>query len=225
MASLVSGIYGLAKGDPTQTEEDKLAGLSGYETGVGETDTTAASQYDLSLLSGDPTKVATAINPEVTAAKTNAQNQKKSTAEFGNRGGGTGAASEAIDDTTRGNIVSLVAGERGKSASDLSSLGSTNLSGASANINDQARLAQTAASNRQADVGDVGKGVAQIAADVATGGAAEALDKGGSTPSVTTGGDTTGGPSAFTPNTSADDDPFTPEMEAGGASDMITPFY
>src|ERR1700679_1243013 len=92
MGSIAQGIYGLVAGDPTKKEENQLGALAGEETGQGEGDTTAASNFYQDILSGDPSKIATAEAPEISAQQGQIQQQAKQNAEFGTRSGGTAAS-------------------------------------------------------------------------------------------------------------------------------------
>lgn len=165
MGSLASGIFDLMSGDPTKTEENQLAGLSGFETPTGENATKAATDYYGGILSGDPSQIAMTLAPEISAAGTQAEQQKKTNAEFGNRSGGTNASNQAIDANTRGNIINLIGEERGNAAAGEAGLGTNLLGQASGNINSQASLATQ---NQQRMTGDVG-GIVQGAAQIASG--------------------------------------------------------
>lgn len=163
MGGLISGILGLVDGDPTKTEENELASLSAYETPQGQQATTAANNFYGGILSGNPEQIATTLAPEISAATGQAEQKKKTNAEFGNRGGGTNAANQAIDAGTRGDIINLIGQEQNTAAAGEAGLGTNLLSQSSGNINAQAGLAEQAEKNKLADVGDIAQGAAQIA--------------------------------------------------------------
>jgi len=163
MGSLVSGIYGLVAGDPTQKEENQLGQIGGYETGTGEGLTTDAAKFDEAILSGDPTKIAQALAPQISAQQSQIQQQAKQNAEFGTRSGGTAASTAGAEAAGRGNIINEVGGLQSTTANNAGSLGSNLLGEASSNIGAEAGLASKAAANKQADVGNIAQGAAEIA--------------------------------------------------------------
>lgn len=169
MADLVSGIWGLVNGDPTKRQESELGALGGYDTGSGEALTNAAENFDLGILSGDQSKIATALAPEISGQQQQIQQQAKSDAEFGTRSGGTAASTSAAEEKGRGNILSLEGGLQSGTDANAGSLGTNLLSQATGNINDQAGMASNWAKQEQSDVGGIAKGAAEIAAGVAGG--------------------------------------------------------
>ena len=165
MGGLVGGIYDLAAGNPAQKEQDQFGALGNYETGTGEGLTTAGAGYDLGILSGDPTKIATALAPEISTGQSQVEQQRLQDANFGTRSGGTTASTEAAEAANRGNIITLEGGLQSGAASSALGAGSGLLSGASSNIGNEAQLAEE---RRQQVTGDIG-GIAQGAASIATG--------------------------------------------------------
>lgn len=119
-----------------------IGNLAGYSTGIGERGTTGALNYDLGLLSGDPTKVAQTLSPEIQQAQQQAQMNKNTVAQFGNRGGGMNAVMAGLDDATRAKLLSLAGGLRQGAAADAGRLGTTNLGLASNDAAEQAKIAQ-----------------------------------------------------------------------------------
>lgn len=119
-----SGLFGGS--NPTLNQNIGQFGQeAGFATGVGQTDVTAASKWYNDILSGDPTKQAQAIAPETAAAQTQGNQDKKTGAEFGNRGGGTAAASENIDTGTRGDLIKLLGSLTSGAASGAANLGTS----------------------------------------------------------------------------------------------------
>jgi hypothetical protein len=98
---------------------------AGFATGVGNQDVTAASKWYNDILSGDPTKMAEAIAPETSAIQGQAQQAKNQTAQFSPRSGGTAAAIAGLDENTRAQIIKLLGGLQGGSASGLAGLGTS----------------------------------------------------------------------------------------------------
>jgi hypothetical protein len=168
----------LVNGDPAQAQENQLNQIGGFETGIGEQGTTAAMNYDLGILSGDPTKTAQTLAPEIRTQQEGEQQAKNQLAEFGNRSGGTAAKAASLDSAGRGNIISLLGGLQSSAATNAGSLGTQDLGMASGNINDVARLRTAEQAREQADVGGIAKGAGEIASSLFAGGANPAEDGG-----------------------------------------------
>lgn len=164
MASLVTGIYDLAAGDPAAKEQAQFGALGNYETGTGEALTTAGAGYDLGLLSNDPTRIATALAPEIATGQGQVEQQRLADANFGTRSGGTAASTEAAEAANRGNIIALEGGLQSGAASSALGAGSGLLSGASSNIGNEAQLAEQRRSQVTGDVGGIATGAAEIVA-------------------------------------------------------------
>ena len=163
MGGLVGGIYDLAAGNPAQKEQDQFGALGNYETGTGEALTTAGAGYDLGILSGDPTKIATALAPEISTGQSQVEQQRLQDANFGTRSGGTTASTEAAEAANRGNIITLEGGLQSGAASSALGAGSGLLSGASSNIGSEAQLAEERRKQVTGDIGDIASGAASIA--------------------------------------------------------------
>jgi len=141
MGGFLSAIFGGS--DPTQNHDiNNLGALAGYSTGVGEKGTTAGLNYDLGILSGDPTKVAQTLAPETAQIQQQAQQNKNTVGQFGNRGGGMNAVMAGLDDASRAKLLSLAGGLRQGAAADAGRLGTTNLGLANQNTMDQAKLSE-----------------------------------------------------------------------------------
>lgn len=169
MASLVSGIFDLASGDPAHKEEDQLGSLGNYETGTGEGLTTAGAGYDLSILSGDPSRIASTLAPEISGQQSQIEQQRLQDANFGNRSGGTAASTSAAEAAGRGNIISLEGGLQSGAASSALASGSNLLSQATPNITDEASLLNQRRQQANQDVGGIAQGAAEIAEGAFTG--------------------------------------------------------
>lgn len=171
MGSIASGIFGLLSGDPAAEQEKQLQGLSGWQTPQGEKLTGAASDFDMAILSGDPTKISQVLSPEISAISSGANQQRLQAAEFGGRTGGTAAQMQQVDDNARANIFNLIGGLQQGAASGAANLGTNLMSQASGNINDVAGLKTAQQQRESADIGGIAQGVAAIAAAPFTGGA------------------------------------------------------
>lgn len=97
--------------------------IGGFATGLGESNLSQASNFWSSLLSGDQSKQAKVLAPEINTIQQQGAQQKATTAQFGNRSGGTNAAMQMAGDTSRANINNLISQLLGSSASNLASTG------------------------------------------------------------------------------------------------------
>jgi hypothetical protein len=126
MGSFLSGIF--AGSNPTLEGDIGNAGnVMGFGTAVGEGDIGAASNFDQTLLEGDPAATAKLLAPQIGGITGRAQQQKNTIAQFGNRSGGNNSKAQTIDDTTRGSIDDMVSKLTGKAAGDIGSLGTSTL--------------------------------------------------------------------------------------------------
>ena len=169
MGGLLSSIFDLAAGNPTQGEQNQFGALSGYQTGVGEGLITPAAQYEENILSGDPTKTAQAMAPEISANQNQTQQFKNQTAEFSPRSGGTAASVANADTSGRSNLIDLLGQEQSGAASTSLSAGSGLLNSASSNLSNQAGLAEQWRKSQVSDIGQIGQSAAEIATGLAGG--------------------------------------------------------
>ena len=165
MASMVSGIFDLLGGDPAAKEEGQLGDLAGFESNLGEKNAGEASDYYGDILSGDPSKIAEVLAPEIKAGQEQVQQQAETDANFGNRGGGTNASTQAARSDERGNIINLIGGLQQGAAGAEAGIGENMLGQSSTNIGNEANLAINRRNQVNNDVG----GIAQGAAEIATG--------------------------------------------------------
>jgi hypothetical protein len=139
MASLFGG-----QSKTLDTNIPKFGAEGDFAQQQGQGDTTAASNYYQQILSGDPSRQGQALAPETAAANETAQQEKNKTAQFGTRGGGTGAATAGIDANTHAELIKLLGGQQAGAAAGAASLG-TNQQGIALG----AQQAQDAASQQQ----------------------------------------------------------------------------
>lgn len=175
MGGLVGGLFDLFSGNPAQKEQDQFGALGNYETGTGEGLTTAGTGFEEGILSGDPSKIASTLAPEISAQQGQIQQNELQNANFGNRSGGTAASTESAQAAGRGNIINLVGGLQGQTAGAAVGQGSGLLGEAGSSIGNEANLAEQ---RRQQTVGDI-NGIASSAAAIASpflGGGAAAPD-------------------------------------------------
>lgn len=166
MASLVTGLFDLAEGNPTQREQDQFGGLSTQQIGAGESAETAAETYFNNLLT-DPTK---ALAPEISAGQNQVEQQLLQTANFGNRSGGTNAIAQNAQGAERGNIINLMGSTQGNAANALGTLGTAQVGQGSSALGEEAGLANQRRQQLNQDVGGIAQGAAEIATGFAGGG-------------------------------------------------------
>lgn len=107
MGAFLSSI--LTGSNPTLSGAIGKAGdISTFGTNTGQGAITDANKYYQGILSGDPSKIAQTIAPEIQAGADQTQQEKQSLAQFGTRSGGTAAASAGADAANRSNIISLI---------------------------------------------------------------------------------------------------------------------
>lgn len=121
---------------------NQFGSIGGYATGQGESDTTAASTFWKSILSGDKSQISKALAPEISAQQGEVAQGKKTLAEFGNRSGGTTAKAASMDSTARGNITNLIGNLTNSAAGGLASTGSSLLSTGLGAYGDQVKASQ-----------------------------------------------------------------------------------
>jgi hypothetical protein len=121
----------------------KQAGqIAGYGQSQGEGLTTKAGNFFSSLLSGNPAQTAKLLAPQIQAQQQGAQQAKQQMAQFGNRGGGTNAAGQTIDDKTRANIGTMISQLTGQAAGGAAQMGQNLLDTSMAALQQQVNFSQ-----------------------------------------------------------------------------------
>jgi len=182
--------------NPTLNSDIKQFGQIGsFATNLGESSMTKSKDYWSSLLSGDASKSAKALAPQISASKVAGQQQNKTGAEQGTRSGGTAASTAATNDTTRANITKLLGSLTSNAASSLGSLGSSALNTGISALSQQEQASQQQMENWSNSI--LGKGI--------TGGvsAAESFGLGAAGGAMAGTGAAKGGMSAMTSGMSA----------------------
>ena len=120
-------MFGFFEGPSKQQNEQfgKLTDANNFATNLGENNLTQSSDFMSDILSGDSTKISAALAPQIGTAKTAAQQQNKTTAEFGTRSGGNAASTAMTNDKIHSDITSIIGQLTGSSASGLMSAGSS----------------------------------------------------------------------------------------------------
>lgn len=177
MASLASSLFDIFSGNPTEKQQNDINNLYGYETGKGENALNQGLGFYSDILSGDPSKIAQVLAPEIRAGQNMVQQTAGQNAMFGNRGGGTNASTQGAQANERGNIISLIGNLQGGSAGALTGAGENLVNQGAGNMMNSANLATANRQRLTGDVGGIVKGAAEIAAPF-LGGAGAAMPTG-----------------------------------------------
>ena len=121
---------------------NNVGNLAGFASGQGQGDTSSASKFWQSILSGDPTKIGQSLAPEVSANQQQGQQAKNQLAQFGTRSGGSASAGAGIDAAGRSNMINLIGGLQSGAASSLGSMGNSLLNTGLQGYGEQADMSQ-----------------------------------------------------------------------------------
>jgi hypothetical protein len=117
---------------------------------AGAADTGAASKRFSSILSGDPNAVASAVAPTTNAVNAQENQQKEQISNFGNRSGGTNAATQSLTTNGIGKIADTVTGAGDDAAKSEASIGSGETGAANQADSTLAQASSTNRANSQA---------------------------------------------------------------------------
>jgi len=158
--------FGIGMG-PDSNEKQQyglLNGIAGFGSSQGKSDVMKAQDFWSSILSGDMSKISSVLAPEISSVNKQTQQRKKTASEFGNRGGGTNAYAQSLDDNALSTIRGMISNLTGTAASSLGSMGenllNTGLYGGEAAFG----AAKTMHDQNQAKWGDIFKSIEAIAA-------------------------------------------------------------
>lgn len=171
--------FGLGMGpDKNQKGEfGALKGIADFSTSQGQGDILASDNFWKGILSGDPAQISKVLGPEISGINKRAQEQKKTSSEFGNRGGGTNAGNQMIGDKMSSEVSEMYAALAGHAAGALGASGSSLLStGAGAHgeaFNEATKLHEESMSKTN----DIFKSITSLAAAFVPGGAGSSLTK------------------------------------------------
>ncbi len=165
------GFFGIGQG-PTSEEKSQyrdLAGLAGFATGQGEGDIKLADNFWKSILSGDPNKISKVLGPQTSAINKQAQQEKMTASQFGNRGGGTNAGNQQAGDRVRTSYDSMVSSLTGGAASALGASGSSLLAAGASAHEGAFSEANTIQQQHAAQLNDIFKSISSIVASFSGG--------------------------------------------------------
>lgn len=131
--------------------------IAGFSSNLGQQNTSAGSGFFNSILSGDSAQIAKTLAPEISQMQQGGQQQKASTAQFGNRSGGNNAKTQGIDSGNRASLTNLIGGLQSGAASNLLSSGQNLLGTSLGALNQQAQMSQQQMENWNNSI--FGKGI------------------------------------------------------------------
>jgi len=135
MLAGTAGFFGIGMSpDKNQKGEfGAIKGIGDFATSQGEGDILASDNFWKGILSGDPGQISKVLGPEISGINKRAQESKKTSSEFGNRGGGTNAGNQMIGDKMSSEVSEMYSALATHAAGALGGQGSGLLSqGASA---------------------------------------------------------------------------------------------
>src|SRR5580692_9263411 len=167
------GFFGIGMGPSAQENQQYglMSNAGNFGTGQGEGDILKSQNFWSSILSGDQSKISQVLGAPISGINKQGQQQKKTLAEFGNRGGGTNATAGNIDTNSLTAIRDMVSNLTSGAASSLGSLGSSLFgTGVSADATAFGE-ANTIHDQHAAKMNDIFKSAISVAAAPFTGGA------------------------------------------------------
>lgn len=123
--SLLGGIFAGGASPEEKAMYGATANIGRFGTSAGEADISKSQDFWSAILSGDATKIATVLGPEMSAFNRQGQQRKQTTAQFGTRSGGTTGAMQTIDDATLSSIRSMISQLTGGAATSLGQMGTS----------------------------------------------------------------------------------------------------
>jgi hypothetical protein len=159
------GFFGIGMG-PDSNEKQQyglLSGIAGFGSSQGKSDVMKAQDFWSSILSGDMSKISQVLAPEISSINKQTQQRKLTTSQFNNRGGGTNAYNQSLDDNALSSIRGMISNLTGSAASNIGNLGtsllSTGLSGGEAAFG----AADTMHQQNAAKWNDIFKSIGEVA--------------------------------------------------------------
>lgn len=157
-AAAGSSLGAIIGGGPSRQQKEmygQVANIGRFGTSAGEADIGKSQDFWSAILSGDPTRIATVLGPEMSAINRQGQERKATTAQFGTRSGGTTGAMQTLDDSTIASIRSMIAQLTGGAATQLGQMGTsllnTGLQGSTSAMG-EANIMQQANAQRWQDI-------------------------------------------------------------------------
>jgi hypothetical protein len=144
--SFWTSIFGGANGTLSNSI-NQTGSIANQEQGTGSQNLTAGSGFFNSILSGNSSKVASALSPQISSLKTSVNQDQKTASQNNTRSGGTAAGNAAAKDKVHSDITNLTGSLTSGAASTLLNSGQSLLGAATGAYSDQAKLSQDQMSN------------------------------------------------------------------------------
>lgn len=122
MGGFFSSLFSGSSPGVSQAQRN-AAGVSTDATALGFGDTRAASDFERTLLSGDPTAIGRVLGPQISAINKQGNEAIQTRSQFGNRSGGTNAANQQSMDEQRANVERMISQLTGGAAGELATIG------------------------------------------------------------------------------------------------------
>jgi hypothetical protein len=154
--SFLGSLFG---GQNTTLSQDmaQFGKIGQQQTGQGQNYENQAGTFWSDLLSGNASKQAQALAPQISAAKTRTSQDQKTNTMMGGRSGGTAAANASAQDKLHSDLTNLIGSLTNSSASGLENLGTNMVSTGLGSLKDQEEASQTQMQNWSNSI--LGKGI------------------------------------------------------------------
>ena len=171
--------FGIGMGpDKNQKGEfGAIKGIADFSTSEGQGDILASDNFWKGILSGDPAQISKVLGPQISQANNAVQQRKKTSNEFGNRGGGTNAGNAMLDDKLSSSVSEMYSALATHAAGALGASGSGLLSQGASAHGAAFDEASTLHSESSAKINDIFNSIAQVAGAFVPGGAGATMFK------------------------------------------------
>lgn len=162
-------MFGIGLG-PDANEKQAYGGLktlSGFTSTQGQNDIALANKWIQALLGGDRSKTMELLAPQISDLKSRGQQQIQTQSQFGNRGGGTNASNQMVEDNMTSGINRMISELTSGALGEAGSLGTNLLGQAGGDYTNLFGEAKTMHDQNAAKWGDIFKSISGIASTVA----------------------------------------------------------
>ena len=173
------GFFGIGMSpDKNQKGEfGAIKGIGDFATSQGQGDILASDNFWKGILSGDPGQISKVLGPEISGINKRAQESKKTSSEFGNRGGGTNAGNQMIGDKMSSEVSEMYSALATHAAGALGGQGSGLLSQGASAHGEAFGEATTLHQESMSKTNDIFKSITSLASAFVPGGAGAKLGK------------------------------------------------
>jgi hypothetical protein len=169
VAPLSPSFFGVGMGPNQEQKKEQgvLSGIGDFGVKSGENAINQSQGFWSSILSGDMDKIMKVLGPQISAIKGQGQQMKQTAAQFGNRSGGMNASAQMADDRTRSEVNNLISSLTGAAASNLGSMGISELGIGEGASKDSFSAASVIQELNAKKWGDIFNSIAAVAGGVA----------------------------------------------------------